>query len=83
MQEKTQTLEEWKEKLKAQVLGGKKKRTKKAKTKSSPKLFTWRATTTCFLRVTQERAIRLAKAGEHVDPNPFCDYKKYGLEEMS
>ncbi len=41
--------------------------------------YTWRATSTCSIRVDFHRACKLANAGEHVSPNPFCNYAKYGL----
>lgn len=44
------------------------------------KPYTWRATNLTSIAVTEARAKKLARAGEHVSPNPFCNWKKYGLE---
>jgi len=73
-------LKKWKSRLKLEAKAFKartKPRGNPGSRKDKP--FTWRATSVTFIKVSRPRAELLAKAGEHVSPNPFCDYKKYGL----
>ncbi|KKN02959.1 hypothetical protein LCGC14_1112560 [marine sediment metagenome] len=75
----------WKKKIKSELLlisiPVRQKRQKQQK--AEPKPFKWRATASVCsqLRVTRERAEKLASIGEYVDPNPFCNWKKWGLED--
>jgi len=74
------TFEDWKKKLKTELLVAKTPRRKPKKQKTIKREpFIWRVTSIVNSRVSHARAIKLAKAGEHVSPNPFCNFKKHGM----
>lgn len=70
----------WQKKLLEEIKRSRFAPVKPPKKTKAPKPFTWRATSSTDIPVTKVRAERLARAGEYVSPNPFCDYAKYGLE---